>query len=281
MLGEDAVAPACLAQLYDGIDGKHQYQQTDDSNHGARLLGVSGDFALKLNLMLLLHHTLTCFLLGADGLHLVVFPQQAVGAGDVLATGESLGVVALQEEVEIIAGCRVVAHVGVGIRHVGVVLRAVEVDVAGAEMLGRLAVGAVVEQVGVLLEIVKEVDDGLPHIRNLVVAAIVVQHRDLTPQGNEGGIHLVEFAFAVELADDGVYLRQTLVNIVHSGEHQSYLRLVAQGFRLVAVFAAKLDKLGAPMYRLLVVVVLAASIYEHFEHVLLQRRVLIDRVERH
>ena len=66
-----------------------------------------------------------------------------------------------------------------------------------------------------------------------------------------------------------------------TAEHQPYLRLCAQGLRLVAVLPAEVNQLRRPVCGQFVFVVLAAGVDKHFQHILPVGRVIAGRIGCH
>jgi hypothetical protein len=148
-------------------------------------------------------------------------------------------------------------------------------------VLGRLAVGAIVVLVGMLLVVGQEVEHLLGSGRNIAVAFHILQHIHLAFQGDDRGVKLVELPLAAEQGEHAVNLRQSLVRTTDARKHQAQIGLGAQGLRLVAILPAEVNQLRRPVDGQLVIAVLATGMDKHFQHVLSVGQVLAGRVGCH
>ena len=126
----------------------------------------------------------------------------------------------------------------------------------GALFLGRLAIVAVVEGFGLLLEVGEEFEHPLGGGYRCVEPLRVEARLHLALEGDDGSVEVVEafrLAEAVELPDDAVKFRHPFLRLVNADEKRPYLSLNTQGLRFLAVFLERIAQLGGPVQRLLVV----------------------------
>ena len=77
-----------------------------------------------------------------------------------------------------------------------------------------------------------EVEHDLSRLGNLAVALYRLEHINLSLEGDDRGIHLVEFPLAAEFGDDTVDEGESLLRFAQVSVRQLDVSLVAQHFGL-------------------------------------------------
>ena len=170
---------------------------------------------------------------------------------------------------------------GVGFGHESVSLCAAEVQIAVAVagiIAPRQTVAVLGIVLGMLLVVVETVENALPHGNDFVIAVQVVEGVDLTFAGNDEGIHAVDAAGSIKVADGLVELGKTFVLLSQMRHHQTYVGLSTPAFCLLALFLTEFGLLCGPIHILLIVGLGTGGSYKHIEDILLLRRIVTHGV---
>ena len=114
---------------------------------------------------------------------------------------------------------------------------------------------------------VQPVENPLGQRNHLGIAPQVVERVDLALHGDYKGIHAVDAARAVEMADGLVEFPESLVHLSQVRHHQSDVGLGAPAFGLLALLLTEFGFLHSPMQVLLVVGLGTTGGDEHVEDV--------------
>ena len=220
-------------------------------------------------------HASRYFRVGRQGF--VVHTQSHLRRGNHAAGPEGLAIVALVEKCKMFFGLHLLIDYGISFSNKAVSLCAAEVQIAVAivrMVAPRQAVAILGIVLGMTLVVVETVENALPQGNNLIVAVQFVEGVDLTLAGNDKGIHAVDAAGSVEVADGLVELGKTLVLLSQMRHYIAHVGLAAPAFCLLALFLTEFGLLCSPMHIFLVVGLGTAGCNEQVKDILLFRSVV-------
>ena len=96
------------------------------------------------------------------------------------------------------------------------------------------------------LEVVQAIEDALSQWDNLVVALQSVERIDLTLTSNDKGIHAVDAARRVQVADGLVEFCESFILLPQIRHYQTDVGLGAPAFGLLTLLLTELGLLGGP-----------------------------------